>query len=108
MAAPSHTREPPVTDYARWRLRADDDGRHTWHYLKTDRELAEWPQTDMDKYWLGLPMVFQKSSCVLPSPFFDRQHLPHPLHEANVGYRPEPPPPEARPGYVPPRRPSSD
>ncbi|KZV81297.1 terpenoid cyclases/Protein prenyltransferase, partial [Exidia glandulosa HHB12029] len=46
----------PLTDYSRWRLRAEDDGRHTWHYLKSDGELAAWPQTEMDKYWLGLPM----------------------------------------------------
>ncbi|RMD43678.1 hypothetical protein DV735_g1480, partial [Chaetothyriales sp. CBS 134920] len=42
------------TDYSRWRLR-DEEGRHTWHYLTTDEELKEWPQTTYDKYHLGLP-----------------------------------------------------
>ncbi|GJJ11226.1 hypothetical protein Clacol_005458 [Clathrus columnatus] len=42
------------TDYSRWRLKADDNGRHVWHYLKTDEECAAWPQTTYDKYWLGL------------------------------------------------------
>ena len=26
------------TDYTRWRL-MDEQGRHTWHYLSTDKEL---------------------------------------------------------------------
>ncbi len=44
------------TDYSRWRLR-DDRGRQTWHYLTTDEELKDWPQTTADKYHLGLPIV---------------------------------------------------
>ncbi|KAL6304502.1 terpenoid cyclases/protein prenyltransferase alpha-alpha toroid [Sparassis latifolia] len=44
------------TDYSRWRLRVSEDGRHTWHYLHTDDELQAWPQSDIDKYWLGLPL----------------------------------------------------
>jgi lanosterol synthase len=47
----------PFTDYSRWRLRVSDGGRHTWHYLRTDEETARWPQTPLDKYWLGLPTV---------------------------------------------------
>ena len=46
-----------VTDYSRWRLAVTNDGRHTWHYLKTDEECEKWPQTVLDKYWLGLPVV---------------------------------------------------
>ncbi|KAF8517972.1 terpenoid cyclases/protein prenyltransferase alpha-alpha toroid [Hysterangium stoloniferum] len=51
--------KPPLnaddsTDYSRWRLKADDNGRHIWHYLKTDEECVAWPQTTYDKYWLGL------------------------------------------------------
>ncbi|PGH09413.1 hypothetical protein AJ80_07688 [Polytolypa hystricis UAMH7299] len=42
------------TDHSRWRL-LDDQGRQTWHYLKTDEEIEEWPQTYADKYFLGLP-----------------------------------------------------
>lgn len=44
------------TDYSRWRLR-DDRGRQTWHYLKTDKEIEEWPQSTADKHFLGLDMV---------------------------------------------------
>jgi len=44
------------TDYSRWRL-LDESGRHTWHYLKTDKEIEEWPQSVADKYHLGLPTV---------------------------------------------------
>ncbi|EJD41513.1 terpene synthase [Auricularia subglabra TFB-10046 SS5] len=55
MGAPKDARQPS-TDYSRWRLRADDDGRHTWHYLKTDAELAAWPQTEADRFWLGLQL----------------------------------------------------
>ncbi|KAI0924004.1 hypothetical protein AcW1_006791 [Taiwanofungus camphoratus] len=50
------TGQHPFTDYARWRLRVSEDGRHTWHYLNTDEECRAWPQTDLDKYWLGLPL----------------------------------------------------
>jgi len=45
------------TDYSRWRLKCDDNGRHIWHYLRTDEEVANWPQTTYDKYWLGLDTV---------------------------------------------------
>lgn len=44
------------TDYTRWRL-LDDNGRQTWHYLESDEEVAKWPQTTADKYFLGLPTV---------------------------------------------------
>ncbi|KAJ2919534.1 hypothetical protein MD484_g877, partial [Candolleomyces efflorescens] len=44
----------PFTDYTRWRLKVSDGGRHIWHYLKTDDEVAAWPQNTVDKYWLGL------------------------------------------------------
>ncbi|GJE91138.1 terpene cyclase/mutase family protein [Phanerochaete sordida] len=45
-----------LTDYSRWRLSVTEDGRHTWHYLRTDEECERWPQTTLDKYWLGLPV----------------------------------------------------
>lgn len=45
------------TDRSRWRL-LDESGRHTWHYLKTDEEIKEWPQTTADKHHLGLPTVY--------------------------------------------------
>lgn len=50
----------PSTDLARWRLKTSDGshGRHTWHYLPDDPQaLADWPQTEEDKYWLGLKTV---------------------------------------------------
>jgi lanosterol synthase len=47
----------PFTDYSRWRLLVNDGGRHTWHYLQTDEECKKWPQNDVDRYWLGIPLV---------------------------------------------------
>ena len=44
-------------DRSRWRLRAEG-GRHTWHYLKSEKEAQEWSQTAADKYYLGLPTVW--------------------------------------------------
>lgn len=44
------------TDYRRWRM-LDIKGRQTWHYLVDDEDVAEWPQTTADKYYLGLPTV---------------------------------------------------
>jgi lanosterol synthase len=44
------------TDYTRWRM-LDEAGRHTWHYLKDDEDVKEWPQSRADKYFLGLPLV---------------------------------------------------
>lgn len=55
------------TDYARWRMR-DDESRHTWHYLESDEELKAWPQTAADKYFLGLPLVGDKSPLGPPTP----------------------------------------
>jgi lanosterol synthase len=64
----------PFTDYARWRLRSSDSGRHTWHHL-SDAELASWPQTELDKYWLGIPTGIP----ALPTP-------KTPLEAARNGY----------------------
>ncbi|KZT09915.1 terpene synthase [Laetiporus sulphureus 93-53] len=50
------TGEQPFTDYSRWRLRSSEDGRHTWHYLESDDDCNAWEQTDIDKYWLGIPL----------------------------------------------------
>jgi hypothetical protein len=52
-----HSGAQPFTDYSRWRLVVDEDGRHTFTFLKTDEECKKWPQTVLDKYWLGLPTV---------------------------------------------------
>lgn len=48
----------PFSDYTRWRLVVNDGGRHTWHYLESDEEIEAWPQTTVDKYWLGLETVW--------------------------------------------------
>ncbi|KAG2011451.1 lanosterol synthase [Coprinopsis cinerea AmutBmut pab1-1] len=48
------TPDQPFTDLTRWRLSVTDNGRHIWHYLRTDDELAAWPQNTVDRYWLGL------------------------------------------------------
>ncbi|KAI7879668.1 terpene synthase [Lichtheimia hyalospora FSU 10163] len=48
------TETPTFTDLSRWRLRVEE-GAQTWHYLETDQECREWPQTFWDKYHLGLP-----------------------------------------------------
>ena len=55
-------RDPSLktTDLARWRLKTSggSHGRHTWHYLPDDpKVLKEWPQTEEDRYWLGLETV---------------------------------------------------
>jgi lanosterol synthase len=47
-----------TTDRSRWRL-LNESGRHTWHYLKSDKEIKEWPQTIADKYHTGQPTVGQ-------------------------------------------------
>ena len=45
-----------ATDIERWRL-LDDRGRQTWHYLESDEEVQEWPQSIADRYHLGLKLV---------------------------------------------------
>lgn len=45
-----------LTDYSRWKLTYTDDGGHIWKYL-SDEELQLNPQTTIEKFWLGLPLV---------------------------------------------------
>ncbi|KAJ3225057.1 Lanosterol synthase (Oxidosqualene--lanosterol cyclase) [Clydaea vesicula] len=40
-------------DLHKWRLKVED-GRQTWHYLQSIEEEKNWPQTECDKYWLGI------------------------------------------------------
>jgi lanosterol synthase len=54
---------PAFTDLTRWRLKVAH-GAQTWHYLQSDEELKDWPQTRWDKYFLGLPFV-RTGYCVL-------------------------------------------
>ncbi|KAF8472029.1 terpenoid cyclases/protein prenyltransferase alpha-alpha toroid [Kalaharituber pfeilii] len=51
--APASDATVGKTDYARWRMKSDH-GRQTWHYLQTEEEMKEWPQTIADKHYLGL------------------------------------------------------
>ena len=44
------------TDIYRWRL-LDERGCQTWHYLESDEEVKDWPQSIADKYFLGLSLV---------------------------------------------------
>jgi len=55
------TGEKPFTDLTRWRLEITDTAGHVWKYLRTDEECARWPMGDVEKYWLGLPMVRAES-----------------------------------------------
>ncbi len=49
-------REDQRTDLERWRL-LDERGRQTWHYMSSDKQATEWPQTLADRHHLGLPLV---------------------------------------------------
>lgn len=57
------TETPAFTDLSRWRLRVEE-GAQTWHYLETDEECREWPQTFWDKYHLGLPTVIYLANLI--------------------------------------------
>ena len=65
----------PFTDYSRWRLVVDEDGRHSWTYLRTDEECAKWPQKPLDKFWMGLPTV-RRYAVGLRTPLTSRRICP--------------------------------
>ncbi|KAJ7268763.1 terpene synthase [Mycena haematopus] len=46
----------PSTDHSRWRLKLGPGGSHVWKYLASDEENSAWPQTDIDRYWLGIAL----------------------------------------------------
>ncbi|EKD19457.1 uncharacterized protein L3040_002666 [Drepanopeziza brunnea f. sp. 'multigermtubi'] len=55
---PPSAKRPKIsesTDKSRWRM-LDEGGRQTWHYLQDDGEAENWPQSDADRWYLGLPM----------------------------------------------------
>ncbi|RIB00665.1 lanosterol synthase [Gigaspora rosea] len=56
------------TDLNRWRLKVEH-GRQTWHYLENDDEIKNWPQSIVDKYWIGLP--FQSKTFEKPKTAFE-------------------------------------
>ncbi|RKP38319.1 putative lanosterol synthase [Dimargaris cristalligena] len=43
------------TDPRRWRLRVNK-GRQLWDYLESDELVRQQPQSDIERYWLGLPV----------------------------------------------------
>ncbi|CAI2178279.1 19794_t:CDS:10 [Funneliformis geosporum] len=47
-----------ATDLSRWRLKIDH-GRQTWHYLEIE-EAKNWPQSIIEKYWLGISFESKK------------------------------------------------
>ncbi|CAG8444507.1 1405_t:CDS:2 [Acaulospora colombiana] len=53
------TYEIDRTDLTRWRLKVDH-GRQTWHYLESEEEIRNYPQSIIEKYWLGLPFETEK------------------------------------------------
>lgn len=53
---PKRPKMSAKTDVTRWRMK-DDDGTHTWHYLADEAAAKEWPQSDADKWYLGIPMA---------------------------------------------------
>ncbi|KAH7033612.1 squalene/oxidosqualene cyclase [Microdochium trichocladiopsis] len=71
------------TDRTRWRMRSDK-GSHTWHYLEDDAAAKKWPQSEADKWFLGMDTNLPK----LPKPstpldavrngltFFEKLQLP--------------------------------
>ena len=59
--------EEPLTDYSRWRLREEIGGigDHVWEYLPESAAKSK-PQGNMDKYWLGIPLVCPASPSAYP------------------------------------------
>nr|ODN91514.1 lanosterol synthase [Cryptococcus depauperatus CBS 7855] len=47
---------PPTTDLTAWRLVVSENshGQQKWVYLRSPEERDRWPQTNVEKYWLGL------------------------------------------------------
>ncbi|KAJ7747290.1 terpene synthase [Mycena metata] len=56
------------TDHSRWRLKLGPGGSHSWVYLASDEECANWPQSDIDRYWLGIPLASRRDLPALSTP----------------------------------------
>ena len=54
------SQEQGVHDPSRWRL-LDERGRQTWHYMESDEQAKEWPQSLVDKHHLGMQLVQTRS-----------------------------------------------
>ncbi|RHZ69532.1 hypothetical protein Glove_283g113 [Diversispora epigaea] len=52
------------TDLEKWRLKVEN-GRQMWYYLENEDEIKNWPQSIVEKYWLGLP--FQTEEFIKPT-----------------------------------------
>jgi lanosterol synthase len=64
--ASKRPRVQDTTDRTRWRC-LDENGRLTWRYLEDDEAAKEWPQSDADKWYLGLDLV-GRAFLLLPFP----------------------------------------
>ncbi|KAJ7072130.1 terpenoid cyclases/protein prenyltransferase alpha-alpha toroid [Mycena amicta] len=45
-----------MTDLTRWRLKLGRGGSHAWEYASQEESLQH-PQNDIERYWLGIPLV---------------------------------------------------
>ncbi|CAG8657154.1 12343_t:CDS:2, partial [Cetraspora pellucida] len=52
----------------KWRLKVDDNGRQTWHYLD-ENDIKNYHQSSIEKYWIGLP--FQSKTFEKPKIAFE-------------------------------------
>lgn len=88
---------PSATDLTAWRLKVSEDshGQQKWVYLSDPAQRKEWPQTNIEKYWLGLDVVRLISMFPMPESQVDNiiQDVPEleepktPLSAARNGYR---------------------
>ncbi|KAJ1909960.1 Lanosterol synthase (Oxidosqualene--lanosterol cyclase), partial [Tieghemiomyces parasiticus] len=65
---PIRLRDLQSTDRTRWRLNVDR-GRQVWEYLDSTQTAQNRPQTDVERYWLGLPMEKIGASAAAQTPF---------------------------------------
>ena len=42
-----------TTNLDYWRLETHE-GRQVWKYLESEADRLKWPQSDLDRYWLGI------------------------------------------------------
>ncbi|OBA24347.1 terpene synthase [Metschnikowia bicuspidata var. bicuspidata NRRL YB-4993] len=78
----------PPSDKTRWRLRTDDLGRETWHYLSETESLAE-PQTNTTKYLLDMadfkgPPAEKKITTAMESAMKGAEFLSHIQEECGI------------------------
>jgi hypothetical protein len=59
--APSLDGITPFTRHEHWRLRFGKNTRKEWVYLHSDEDRNAWPQSNLEKHVLGLPVVCARS-----------------------------------------------